>query len=77
MPILRKKGVRKMLSSKMFYKVAGVVFAIVGLLHLLRVVLGWNMVYAGWDVPAWLSLVAAVVLAYLSFNALKLSGLLK
>jgi len=66
-----------MLSSKMFYKVAGVVFAIVGLLHLLRVVLGWNMVYAGWDVPAWLSLVAAVVLAYLSFNALKLSGLLK
>lgn len=66
-----------MLSSKMFYKVAGVVFAVVGLLHLLRVVLGWNLVYASWDVPAWLSLVAVVVLAYLSFNAFKLSGLLK
>jgi hypothetical protein len=61
----------------MFYKVAGVVFAIVGVLHLLRVLLSWNLVYAGWDVPAWLSLVAAVVLFYLSFNALKLSGLLK
>jgi len=76
-PVLKQKGVRKMLSSKMFYKVAGVVFAIVGLLHLLRVVLGWSMVYAGWDVPAWLSLVAFVVLAYLSFTAFKLSGLLK
>jgi hypothetical protein len=61
----------------MFYKVAGVVFAIVGLLHLLRVVLSWSMVYAGWDVPAWLSLVAAVVLAYLSYSAFKLAGLLK
>ena len=66
-----------MLSSKMFYKVAGVVFAVVGLLHLLRVVLGWSVVCAGWNVPAWLSLVAAVALAYLSFNAFKLSGLLK
>jgi hypothetical protein len=61
----------------MFYKVAGVVFAIVGVLHLLRVVMGWNFVYASWNFPAWLSLVAAVVLFYLSFNALKLSGLLK
>lgn len=66
-----------MLSSKMFYKISGVVFAVVGLLHLLRVVLGWNLVYAGWDFPAWLSLVAAVFLAYLSFSAFKLSGLLK
>ncbi len=66
-----------MLSSKMFYKIAGVVFAIVGVLHLLRVILGWNLVYAGWDFPAWLSLVAAVVLFYLSFNAFKLAGLLK
>jgi len=66
-----------MLSSKLFYKIAGVVFAIVGLLHLVRVILGWNLVIAGWDVPTWLSLVAVVVLAYLSFNAFKLSGLLK
>jgi len=61
----------------MFYKVSGAVFAIVGLLHFLRVVSGWNLVYAGWDVPVWLSLVAFIVLAYLSFTAFKLSGLLK
>ena len=66
-----------MLSSKVFYKVSGMVFAIVALLHFFRVVLGWNMVYAGWGVPVWLSLVAFVVLAYLSFTAFKLSGLLK
>jgi hypothetical protein len=66
-----------MLSSKMFYKVAGAVFAIVGVLHLLRVLFGWNMVYAGWDVPGWLSLVAAVVLFYLSYTAFKLGGVLK
>jgi hypothetical protein len=61
----------------MFYRVAGVVFAIVGLLHLLRVLLSWNLIYAGWDVPTWLSLLAAAVLAYLSFNAFKLAGLFK
>ncbi len=66
-----------MLSSKMFYKVTAVAFAVVGLVHLLRVVMGWSFIIAGWDFPAWLSLFAAVVLAYLSFNALKLSGLLK
>lgn len=66
-----------MLSSKMFYKVAGTVFAIVGLVHLGRVLLGWSLVLGPYNIPAWLSLVAFVVLAYLSFNAFKLSGLLK
>ena len=66
-----------MLSSKMFYKVAGVVFAIVGFLHLLRVVLGWNIVVGIYNIPSWLSLVAVVVSGYLSYSALKLAGVLK
>jgi hypothetical protein len=61
----------------MFCTVAGVLFAVVGVAHLARVVFGWNFVFANFEVPVLGSLVAFVVLAYLSFVAFKLSGLLK
>ena len=65
------------MSSKIFYKVTGTVFGIVGLVHLLRVLLGWNLVLGSYNIPSWLSLVAFVVLAFLSYNAFKLAGLFK
>lgn len=61
------------MSSKLFYKVAGTLFGIVGLLHLARVVFGWNLIYANFYVPAWLSLLAFIVLAFLSYSAFKLA----
>lgn len=66
-----------MLSSKMFYKVAGTVFAIVALLHIGRVLLGWNLILGPYNLPWWLSLVAFVVLAFLSYSAFKLAGIFK
>jgi hypothetical protein len=61
----------------MFCTVAGVFFAVVGVAHLARVILGWNFVFANFSVPVLGSVVAFIVLAYLSFVAFKLSGLLK
>jgi hypothetical protein len=66
-----------MLSSKMYYRASGIVFAIVSLAHLARVVLGWNIVIGIYDIPSWLSLVAVVVSGYLSYSAFKLAGVLK
>ena len=65
------------MSSKMYYKFSGTAFAIVSLAHLARVVLGWNVVIGIYNIPSWLSLVAGVVLAYLSYSAFKLAGVLK
>lgn len=61
------------MSSKMFYKVSGTVFGIVGIVHLLRVILGWGFVLGPYVIPAWLSLVACVALAFLSYSAFKLA----
>ena len=61
----------------MFYKVAGSVFGIVGIGHLLRALLGWNLIVGPYDIPGWLSLVAFVFLGFLSYSAFKLAGVLK
>ena len=52
---------------KPFTTVAVVVFALVALLQLLRVVLGWEVVVNGMSVPLWASVVAAAVAATLAF----------
>ena len=36
-------------------RVAGTVFGIVGLGHLLRLLMRWEFLIAGWQVPFWLS----------------------
>ncbi len=65
------------MSSKMYYRVSGTLFAIVSLAQLTRVVLGWNVVVGIYNIPTWLSLIATVVLGYLSYSAFKLAGVLK
>ena len=51
--------------------ITAVIFAIVGLAHLVRASLDWSVSIAGWDAPMWLSwiaVVAAAVLAYYGFT---------
>ena len=43
---------------KPFTRLAVVVFALVALLQLLRVVLGWEVSIAGIAIPAWASVIA-------------------
>ena len=56
---------------KPFTTVAVVVFALVALLQLLRVALGWEVVVNGMSVPLWASVVAAAVAATLAFMLLR------
>jgi hypothetical protein len=46
---------------KPFSTIATVIFAIVALLHLLRLVYGWEVTFAGWVVPMWLSVIGLIV----------------
>jgi hypothetical protein len=51
---------------KPFSTIAAVVFALVALVHLLRLVYGWEVTLAGWVVPLWLSVVGLIVAGGLS-----------
>ena len=47
------------MDQKTFTILAGVIFAAVALLHVLRILMGWPAAIGGWAVPMWLSWVAA------------------
>ena len=51
---------------KPFSSIAVAVFALVALLQLLRVLLGWSVVINGVAIPVWASVVALVIAATLA-----------
>jgi hypothetical protein len=61
------------MTEKMFATIAGVIFALVALLHLLRLVMGWSVVIDSWMVPMWVSWVGLVVAGGLSYYGARLA----
>ena len=51
----------------------GLIFLIIALLHLARLIFGWEAIIGGWAVPNWVSVVALLVAAYLGYEGLKLT----
>jgi hypothetical protein len=61
------------MTEKMFATIAAVIFALVALLHLLRLVMGWSVVIDSWMVPMWVSWVGLVVAGGLSYYGARLA----
>ena len=61
------------MTQRTFTQVAGVIFLVIAVLHLLRLIFGWEAVIAGWPVPHILSWIALFVSGALAFTAFKLS----
>ncbi len=61
------------MSQKTFLKTAGAIFMVIGALHVLRLLLGWEAVIGGWDVPRWVSGLAVVLAGYLGYTAFRLA----
>ncbi len=61
------------MSQKAFSLVAGIVFLLIALGHLLRAVLGATFVVAGVAVPVWGSVLAVILVGYLAFEGFRLS----
>lgn len=62
------------MNQKTYVQVSGWIFVVIAIMHAMRIVLGWQVVVAGWDVPLLVSIAAAVVggyLAYISFTLKK------
>jgi hypothetical protein len=61
------------MTEKAFSAIAAVIFALVALLHLLRLVMGWSIVIDSWTVPMWVSWVGLVVAGGLSYYGVRLA----
>ena len=57
--------------------IASVIFGVVGFLHLLRSIFGWEAVIGNFNVPLYFSYIAVVVAFYLSFSMYKASKVKK
>ncbi len=51
--------------------VAGLIFLLIGFLHLLRMAFGVSVVVGGWVIPQWFSLIGMVVMFLLSLWCFK------
>jgi hypothetical protein len=57
-------------------KVAGMIFFVVAVIHLLRLILNWEVIIAGYVVPIWFSIVGFIgplLLALWMFKSIKAS----
>jgi hypothetical protein len=61
------------MTTKTFCAIAAVIFALVALLHLLRLAAGWPIVIGTWTVPMWLSWIGLAVGAVLSYFGARLA----
>ena len=60
------------MSQRTFTIIASAIFAVVALLHVLRIFFGWPAVIGDWTVPMWLSWIGLVVAGGLSYFGIRL-----
>ncbi len=61
------------MSQKTFSLVAGVIFLVIAIMHVLRLVLKWEAVVNGRAVPMWVSWVGVPIAGYLAYEGFRLS----
>jgi hypothetical protein len=60
------------MTVRVYTLVSSVIFLLVAVLHLLRLVLQWNVTVGGSSFPMWASVVAILVAGFLSFAGFRL-----
>jgi hypothetical protein len=63
----------EVMSAKTFALVAGILFLLMTVGHLLRLLLGFEAVFAGWTVPTWVSIAGVPIFGYLAYSGLRLA----
>ena len=58
------------MDQKTFTIVAGVVFLVVALFHLVRIYEGWPVEIGDWSIPMWVSWIGLIVAGGLAFSGL-------
>ena len=55
-----------------FVLVTSSIFALIAVLHALRLIYGWNVTIGEWTVPVWVSAVGFLIAGYLALQGLLL-----
>ena len=61
------------MTEKTFSTLAAAIFAVVAVLHLVRILIGWSIVVDGWTVPMWVSWVGLIIAGALSYYGARLA----
>jgi hypothetical protein len=61
------------MDAKTFSLVAGVIFAVVALFHLVRIFMEWTVIIGDWSTLMWVSWIALIVAGGLALLGLRLS----
>jgi hypothetical protein len=62
------------MDQKTFSILAGIIFAVVALFHLVRIYMDWAIEIEDWSVPMWFSWIGLVVAGGLAFFGLRLAA---
>jgi hypothetical protein len=62
------------MDQKTFSVVAGLIFTLVALFHLVRIYMGWPVDIGDWSVPMWFSWIGLVVAGGLAFFGFRLAA---
>ena len=60
------------MTQKLYLRIAGTIFGVVAILHVLRLLLGWQVVIGGYTFPMWFSWIGPFLAGYLSFEGFRL-----
>lgn len=61
------------MSQKTFSLLAGLIFLVIALMHILRLIFGWHATLEGRTLPMWVSWVALLIAGYLAYEGFRLS----
>ena len=59
------------MSNNSYRKTTGVVFAVIAVVHALRLFYGWEAVIGGWAVPFWFSWLAVFFAGWLAWSGFR------
>lgn len=59
---------------KNFTLTTGFLFLVLGLLHVVRIIYGWDAFIADWSIPLWVSGAVAVFAFFLSFQSFRINS---
>ncbi len=62
------------MTQRTFSLVTAVLFFLIGLLHAVRLLRGWQVTLAGALVPIWISWIALAIAAYLAYEGFRLAS---
>ena len=60
------------MTVQIYAATSSIIFFLVAFLHLLRVVLQWDVLIGTWHFPMWASIVAVLIAGFLSFAGFRL-----